>query len=455
MSLSIFGLAVLAVCGYLLFTRGPLSLLVAVMLFTLMGGSAAMILTSLGGASVRPSLLAMVILSAAVCLPGARRAALLPTAIVQNFPLVVFCAYGALSAFLLPLIFAGDFQVVPMNPRGLTSRFDTALLHFTNQNITTAFYMLATMMAALSAWIAVQQPSAPRVLVMTIVAIAVTHAGLGVADLFLSGTPFEAFLEFFRNANYAQHNQAIDGFTRINGIFPEPSAYAAFALPWFVCSFELWLRDVWPRATGASAAMLLPLLVLSLSSTALVSLAAYVFIFLLRGVLQPAMFRPKLIVAAAGGSIAGLLAVLTLFMTNPDLAQSFLDVIRKLTVEKSASDSGEQRLFWALQGIDFFMSTWGIGIGAGSFRSSSIATAIMGSTGVIGVVTFVWFLVSVLKPFAISTYHAVEDFRSNVGSALAWGAFSVFLPALVSGASPDPGIIFGMISGASLGLRSS
>ncbi|WP_428410154.1 glycoside hydrolase [Hyphococcus sp.] len=453
MSLSIFGLAVLAVCGYLMLTRGPLSLLVAVMLFTLMGGAAAVILTSLGGSSVRPSLLAMIVLSAAVCLPGAGRAALMPAAIVRNFPLVVFCAYGAMSAFILPLMFAGEFQVVPLNPRGLTSRFDTAPLYFTNQHITTAFYMLATMMAALSAWIAVQQQAAPRVLVLTIIIIAGAHVGFGVADLVLTGTPLEGILAFFRNANYAQHDQAIDGFIRINGIFPEPSAYAAYALPWFVCCFELWLRDISPRATGTGAAALLLMLILSLSSTAIVGLGAYMAIFVLRGVVQSAMFRPKLILTLSAGSMLGVLAALTLFMSSPELVQSFFDVLRKLTVDKSASDSGEERLAWAMQGIDFFVSTYGIGVGAGSFRSSSIATAIMGSTGVIGVVTFAWYLVSVLQPLAISTYHVTDDLRLNVGSALAWGAMAVFLPALVAGASPDPGIIFAMISGASLGLR--
>ena len=455
MSLSVFGLAVLAICGYLLFFRGPLSLLASVMLFSLLGGSAAIVLTALGGASVRPELLAIVILSAAVCAPGAGRAQLMPSAIMNNFPLVVFCVYGAATAFILPRLFAGEFQLVPLNPRALTSRFDTAPLHFTPQNITTAFYLLATMMAALAAWIAVQHKAAARTLVLVAIIVGAVHVALGLADLVLTGTPLEAVLEFFRNANYAQHNQAMDGFIRINGIFPEPSAYATFALPWFVLNFELWLRNISPVATGFTAAGLLSVLSLSLSSTAIVGLVIYFVIFAVRCALVPSSLKPSFFLVAGAVGVFFVLAGLSLALVSPEFVHTVTDLFLGLTVEKSETSSGVQRLAWARQGVDLFVSTYGVGVGAGSFRSSSMITAIMGSSGVIGLATFLWFLFAVMKPLHATTYRLGPSERDNVGAALSWSMLGAVLPASFASASLDPGVVFGVFSGASLGLRRS
>ena len=453
MSVSVFGLLVAVICGYLLVSKSPLTLLLSVLLFSLMGGSAAIILTSLGGSSVRPELLALVFLAAGIIMPGRYRADLLPQAVVTNFPIVLYCLYSFVAAILLPRIFVGDFNVVPMNPRGLVHAFDTTALTFTNQNITTSVYMLGTMMAAIASTIAVQHRDAAQKLIAVAAIVTIVHCSLGIMDVFLRATPLNAFFEFFRNAGYAQLNQSIGGFVRMNGIFPEPSAYANFLAPAFVLCTELWLRQCKKQITGPAALLGLLTLAMTTSSSAILSLAAYFVILGVRVVIFPKAF-PRYFYSVCSLFLLGavVLTILALVFA-PDFTANIAETFDRITVEKSESSSGQQRLFWAMQGIELFQSTYGIGIGPGSFRSSSVITAVLGSTGLLGMLTFVWFLLLVLNLFSKATYTRVDDDRLNVSAAFGWAMLVILVPASVASPSPDPGILYGVYGGIALGLR--
>ncbi|MGM9458292.1 hypothetical protein, partial [Lacticaseibacillus rhamnosus] len=69
----------------------------------------------------------------------------------------------------------------------------------------------------------------------------------------------------------------------MTGIWPEASAYASFALVWFVFLFECWLRRVETRLTFVAALALLAALVFSTSSLAYVGLPFYVVLLATRG----------------------------------------------------------------------------------------------------------------------------------------------------------------------------
>ena len=148
-------------------------------------------------------------------------------------------------------------------------------LHFTTQNITTAVYMTGTLMMALATYTVLRAPGASRVLVRTGALVGTIHALLGFASIALRNTPANVVFEFFRNGSYAQLDHQWNGFVRMNGVWPEASSFASFAVIWFVFNFECWLRGVEPRRTGPAALLLGTALVVSTSSSAYVGLALF------------------------------------------------------------------------------------------------------------------------------------------------------------------------------------
>jgi hypothetical protein len=128
-------------------------------------------------------------------------------------------------------------------------------------------------------------------------------------------------------------------------------------------------------------------------------------------------------------------------------------MILHMTVDKEDSDSGRQRLFWAMQGWKGFLVSGGLGIGAGSFRSSSLLMAILGSMGVVGIVTFAAYLWQVLQPLRYSTWTRSEDPALSIGGAASLTALLIVIPASIAAPSPDPGTNFAIFAGAALALR--
>jgi hypothetical protein len=138
---------------------------------------------------------------------------------------------------------------------------------------------------------------------------------------------------------------------------------------------------------------------------------------------------------------------------SPSLVESFSRIITVMTIDKADSVSGIQRLFWARQGFEAFAVSGGLGIGAGTFRSSSLITAIIGSMGVIGIVSFMAHLLHAFKPLRASTYSAAAKDREGVGAAASWTSLLMLMPAAVASPSPDPGVTWAMFAGIALSLR--
>ena len=112
-----------------------------------------------------------------------------------------------------------------------------------------------------------------------------------------------------------------------------------------------------------------------------------------------------------------------------------------------------QRLYWAASAIKAVKVTWGLGIGAGSFRSSSLLLAILGSNGVIGLVAFLGHFFNILKPLRRDTYALPGDPDRAIAVAAAWTACAGLIPQLISYPTPDPSYLFGVMGGLALGWR--
>lgn len=448
---TLFGLIAIVI-GFALLVRGTsLDLLRFMMFSTLFSGSAAIIMPALGGSSISPAHLVLVFLVGRILLPGSGEYARIGPALRSNAFLVVYALYGAASAFILPRMFAGQISVTPLRP--LPGLFDTVPLTLTTQNITTAVYMIGTMLSGVCASIVAHRPDSARKIVRAACIIGWVHAAFGVLGVILTNMGQGALLNFFRNASYGQLEQSYNGMVRISGIFPEASYYASYAFVWFVFLFECWMRGVQARRTGPAAVALLLILIFSTSGSAYLSLAVYGALLVLRLLIARQQLSPFKVVAIASGLVAAALVAVGMILLLPQLADQLVDMFQHMTMDKADSDSGRQRSFWAMQGLNAFVASYGLGIGAGSFRSSSLFTAMLGSMGVVGVLAFLGHLLRVFKPLRASTYSIPKDERSAAGSAASWTVLSMMIPAAIGAASADPGINFAILSGLALEWR--
>ncbi|MEO0033733.1 MAG: hypothetical protein RIS94_3491 [Pseudomonadota bacterium] len=460
MELTFIGAAQVLI-GLSLFLVGSVEAMFAFMLVSaLFGGSAALTLPALGGSSIPPVQFALVFMALRLLVPGAGQMAALGQAGRANLPLIGFVAWGVVLAFIAPRLFAGQIDVTPL--RGRTEAryvsaaaylYATRPLAFSPQNVTTAVYLCGTLLAGLAAHVACRSERGRATLVRTMAIVGLAHAVLGFAGIAAKGTPVGAVFELFRNANYAQLDHAYRGFVRMTGIWPEASGFANFAIVWFVFNFECWLRRVDTRWTGPAALMLAAALAFSTSSTAYVGLPFYAMLVALRAVLFPGAIPADRLLWIGAAGLALVIAGCSVMLWHPAFATNFGDLILHMTVKKSGSFSALQRQFWAWQGIDAFLKTGGIGIGPGSFRSSSLATAVLGSTGIIGAVALLVHLLRAFKPTRLSTYAASGDPVLATGAACAWAMLMGTAVASISSPSCDPGTDFAILGGAALVLR--
>jgi hypothetical protein len=343
-------------------------------------------------------------------------------------------------------------MVVPMRNTA-TYMFAVFKLQPSSQNITASVYLLGTMMLAIASFAACRHEGGARILVKTGVAICCLHMFFGISGVVLAGTPWSDVLDFFRNGSYAMLDQRIGSVVRMNGIHPEPSSFAGFGYVWFLFMAECWYRGVMPKVTGWVAFCMGLTLAASTSSTAYLGLGAYLFILALRTVFIPdGVSSAKLIRlggVALGLSVVACLALLLL----PTLVATATDVFTSMTVGKMGSDSALQRAFWAKQGVNAFRASWGLGIGPGSFRSSSLPTAVIGAMGLFGGTMFTLYVLYVLKPWRASTYNRIRSGNDAIGVSAAWTAVCMLIPASVVSPTADPGGDFAIFAGAALALR--
>jgi hypothetical protein len=453
MELTFIGVIQLAI-GCIIVLAGSLrSAFVFLMISGLFDGSAAILLPALGGSSIPPIQFAILFVYLRILAPRGGFLRTLAEAIAANRLLLLYTVYGVTAAMIAPRLFAGAIDVAPLRFEDARSLFDTVPLQPTSQNITASVYLIGSLLVALAAYVVCRHRGGANSLISAAVAVAWIHVGLGVATAVTHGTAVDSFFDLFRNGNYAQLDQEYQGFVRIRGLAPESSSYAGFGFAYFVLNVELWYRSIRPRATGFAALALALILLISTSSSAYVGLAGYALFFMLRLLLLPDMADVAKMRQLLLGLLSFAVLIAIVMLARPNLAGGVSDMIVDMTVGKTDSSSGQQRLFWAMQGWTAFMASFGLGIGPGSFRSSSIVMAMLGSMGVIGVGLFSAYAISVLQPLRASTIARTDDLARTIGGALATAALLSLLPAAVASAMADPGPHFALMAGAALALR--
>ena len=446
---TVSGLLVMLV-GAILYFKPPVQMLVFGCVCTLFPAAAAIDLPALGGSSIPPATLALGFIALRLFRRDVWGTVGPSLGLSKNAWLVVFCVYCAATAFVLPRLFAGRINLIPMGASGL----GFVPLRVTPQNTTQAFYMLGTAFAAFAATALAVRQGAVDVLVKAFVVITWIHVLTGVADVAFSAAHITNGFAWARTGSYAQLDQGVGSLHRIAGMTPEPSVYAAQGAIYFIFLCELWLRRIWPRRTGPASLAMLVLLVLSTSSSAYIGIGAYALVLVLRAMIIPGSMSLDRAVILMAVSTLGLAGGLALMLAKPGATAEFGNVLAEMTIRKSQSASGVERSLWAKQGIMAMQVTHGLGVGVGSFRSSSIFTAILGSVGPAGLLVFAGFLIQVVKLGRRTSYAARVEPRAGAGAAAGWTALLALAPGAFTWASADPGVLFAIMAGLALAWRS-
>ena len=436
--------------GCWLWFKPPIQMFVFACVCTLFPAAAAVDLPALGGSSIPPAMLALGFLGLRLLRGDVMRSPGPTLGLSKNAWMLTFSLYAAVTALVLPRLFAGRISVVPMGRAGL----GLLPLQVTAQNTTQAVYLVGTGFAAMAATVYSTRVNSARVVVKTFIVLTWIHALTGLADAVLSAAHIQGVFDFARTGSYAQLDQNVGSFHRISALCPEPSVYAALGGVYFVFMCELWLRAVSPKTTGPAALLMALVLGLSTSSTAYIVLGSYAVLLTARAILIPGSMTVTRAVILTGVGMLGVALGLTAMLLRPGLAAEFGDTLLSMTVNKSQSASAFERSLWAKQGWDAMVVSHGLGIGVGSFRSSSMITAMLGSVGPAGALVFLVYVLQVAKLGRLQTYQAKVDERTAAGAAAGWTALMVLPPAATTFASADPGLLFAVMAGLSLGWRS-
>jgi hypothetical protein len=371
----------------------------------------------------------------------------------ENLFLIGFVAYSAVTAFILPRMFQGELQLIPLRDTVNGHVLGPQPLKLSNQNLTTAVYLVGTALIALCAGLVARRRDASAKIVATLLAVGWLHVAFGVLDLALTAVGQQGMLNVFRNGSYAQLNQEVSGLRRISGVDAETSAYSQYGIVFLVFASELWLRGVMPRRSGPLSLAMLFLLAITTSSSAYIGLGAYALLLAGRIAFVPGGSKPALILSIAAVGLTAVAALLAIAAFEPGAMTKLVTVVTDMTINKQASLSGRQRALAAAQGLRAFTATNGLGVGAGSFRSSSLFTAVIGSTGVIGSLFLAIYVAQMAKPLRRSTYLAAVDGARGAGVAAGWAALIGLAPMMFTAASPDPGLLFALFAGLAIGWR--
>src|SRR5262249_10535282 len=138
-------------------------------------------------------------------------------------------------------------------------------------------------------------------------------------------------------------------------------------------------------------------LILSTSSTAYLGLSSFLFLMFARYAWQLGTGRVRhrvIIFLLLLPILAGV--VTSLVLLTPALKAYANGALDTIFWHKLSSDSGIERSAWNTSAMANFYDTYGLGVGTGSLRASSLPVAVLATIGVPGGLLYLAFLVRAL-----------------------------------------------------------
>jgi len=305
----------------------------------------------------------------------------------------IFWAWCFASAFILPHVFAGTLVAVP---RAQEEEF--APVQWTLSNLAQAGYLTLNVGALLYAVHTIRTHRQTEQLMNAFYWALVVVVFIGIGQFLFDTIGADFPYEWFNNnPAYAQGiDQQLGAVHRVNSTFTEPStagSYLAAVTCGLMAGFFSGKRSLF-YFLGLLGATLV--LFLTTSSTGFVSLVGGLCLLMLYFRLHR---RHKETRKHSGRgwlvlfSIA--IAVGVVLWLVPDLPT----VILAMTIEKGESYSLWFRLAEELHSLGVFLSTYGLGVGLGSSRSSGLLPTMLSSVGLVGTALFGYVLYRMIKWF--------------------------------------------------------
>jgi hypothetical protein len=309
-------------------------------------------------------------------------------------------------------------------------------------NFTQSGYVLLSVLTALAVALMADETNFVNFLLVGVLTGGAVCVATGLLDMVAGATGTEALLDPFRNAGYAYLTNAdIASFKRVVGLTPEASAYGPICVQ-FAAAIAF-LRPLYRKgrphnlATVIAGALTIMAL-LSTSSTAYAGLAVLGLVYAVN------LGRRASSSSALGGSeliwelLAGFgltVALLALFVVRPELFDPLVQVVNEVVFNKTQTSSYVERSFWTTTAWNTVGSTWGLGIGLGSTRTSNWFAAVVSNTGVVGAAAMAMFLVQ--------TFTRRAALRTAESNELMFALKLSIIPALAMAGVDSPGPDFG------------
>ncbi len=334
---------------------------------------------------------------------------------------------SVVGAFMLPRVFGGFAHV--MTPRGAAR----VVLHGSSGNMIQAMYVISNFVLFALVAAAVHRGAVTASQCIRYLAVGTTMAaGLGIYQVVCNFVhlPWPDMV-INSNLGVAQlfNQKAFGSARRMSSTFLEPSMFAMHFLGMFA------LFNLGMHAWKIGTVVLLCLLV-STSATAYAGLLALMGVWIAFHIGRHGLGMGTAVSLCLAASLIVAILIAMSFGYH-DLSGS------NYVSQKLSSSSGQMRIKEDMLALHTFVESWGLGVGVGSTRASSLITTFLASTGILGLVCLFGFFGSLIfKALAAD----VREVRA-LGLALT-ALFVGWLISVPDLAMPMIWTICGIISGS-------
>jgi hypothetical protein len=300
--------------------------------------------------------------------------------------LALFLLVSIVATAIMPRLFLEEIIVIPMR-----ENWAADLLRPTKANFSQLGYVTLSVLTVFAVTTITNQPGFLRTLLTGALVGGVVCVATGLIDLVAASTGMSDLLQPFRNADYGflTHTE-IAGVRRVVGFAPEASAYGPICVD-FAATIGL-LRTLFTEGrerflATVVAVMLVAMALLSTSSTAYGGLAvlglAYAANWIRRTFFSSPLGQAGLMSELLVG-LGVMIALVFVLLVHASLFDPLLNVVDENIFRKQLTDSFVERSQWNTVAWNTVASTWGLGIGLGSTRTSNWFAAVVSNGGVLG-----------------------------------------------------------------------
>jgi len=345
-------------------------------------------------------------------------------------PLILLLGYALAGALLLPDAFQGQVLVRPQKPDPLNIGAPVPLQP-DGSGRNQCLYLAMNVVVMVGGALFLSRRAIPYRKILAAYLLGGYAVVLLAAWQFVARTTGLFFPDdlLYSNPGLTLMIDSFGGIPRLNGPFSEASALANYLSGVVFCC--LWLSIRGHRVMAPRLLLVLGVLTIlaSTSTTGIVTVVVGIPLILL--------FATGSVGRRNLGKVwvtVGLLAAALILLVGPVLvlAPKVVDAIGVVvegTLAKTSSDSYADRSTQDSDAIVALLDTYGLGVGWGSFRSSSLLPGILANGGLIGLGLVLWFGFRVRRlarqPRSLPPAEAAADRRHE-----GWAAVDGFAPAV-------------------------